>query len=67
MGDAGLGSFLALFGVHEALNVGLSLANRKRKFDDALGCLLDLLGVLEGQQGAGVAEAELAGLDAGLH
>ena len=63
----GLGLLLgSALGMQQALNVGLGLANRKRKSDDTLGSLLDFLGGFEGKQRTGVAEAELAGLDAGL-
>src|ERR1700691_4034298 len=51
-GGSWFGVFLAgLFWVQEALNVGFRLANRKRKSNDALGCLFDFLGVFEGKKG----------------
>src|SRR5208337_2613733 len=54
-----------LFGMQKALDVVLCLANRKRTSDDSLGYLLHIFGVFEAQQRTSVAEAELAGLDAG--
>ena len=67
MGGLGFGFlFGGLFGVKEALDVVLGLANRKRKSDNALGRLFHLFGVFEGQQGTSMTETELAGFDAGL-
>lgn len=63
-----LGIFLSgALGMEESLNVILCLANRKRKSGNSLGCFLDLLGVLKGQQGASMTEAEFARLYASLH
>ena len=58
-----LGRLRGAFGVEDVLDHGFRLANRKRKCDDLLRDLFQIGVVLQRQQGARVAEGQLARFD----
>src|ERR1035437_2285190 len=62
-----LGVLFQAFRMQETLDVGLRLANRKRKCGDPLRSLLDLLSVFESEERSSVPEAQFTGLNPGLN